>query len=234
MLGWLLGEHPSDAGLVWAVGTGSDREWPAAWDWLLRRLNEQRDTLVGAVPAGLVLVLPASLRPTARDVAPDLWRYRSMVADVDHVAAGHVVADERAGEEPEAGAGVAGADRPAIERTDLLAVVGVEPSPSLRPTLARVVTELQAGRGEEAYDLAVRAIDLAATDDDRSLAGGWLALVLEGKGDPRPPPATPPPPSTLSDRSAVLSPPACSASWPGPVTTASGWAQRCAWSTSAA
>ncbi|MGH8907079.1 MAG: hypothetical protein ACRD0K_11295 [Egibacteraceae bacterium] len=85
-LAWLLRERPPTTGLVWLVGTGGlgDVEsWLSWWEPLLRRLNEQRETLRQALPCGLVLAGPSGLLPIARDTAPDLWSYRSMLLKPD-------------------------------------------------------------------------------------------------------------------------------------------------------
>jgi len=82
---WLLTPRPPATGLVWLVatgGVGDPRAWLPWWLRLLRRLNERRDTLRTAVPCGVVLAGPSDLLPIARDTAPDLWSYRSMLLDL--------------------------------------------------------------------------------------------------------------------------------------------------------
>lgn len=59
----------------------------------------------------------------------------------------------------------------------------VEPSSDLRPLLAGVATELQAGRGAPTVGLALEALEQATSDEDRALAEAWLARALELKGD---------------------------------------------------
>lgn len=38
-LSWLLGDHDQFTGVVLVVGLGGTKEWLAAWDWFLRRVN---------------------------------------------------------------------------------------------------------------------------------------------------------------------------------------------------
>ncbi|MGH8898999.1 MAG: hypothetical protein ACRDZ4_18735, partial [Egibacteraceae bacterium] len=175
-LGWLLGSHPAGIGLVWLAGVADGREWLPAWDRFLRRLNEQRDALRQGLPAGLVLVGPPGLLPVARDAAPDLWSYRSMIVDLPTVRVPAAVS-ARAPEHPRA---VLQDQRSFAE---LALQAAVEGSPPVRVLLREAAAELQAGSGHRAAPLALRALETATSADDELVAKAWLARALEARGD---------------------------------------------------
>ena len=178
-LGWVLGDHDPGSGLVALVATGARQEWGPEWDWLLRRLNEHRDTLEKVVPGGVLFVAPGGLMALAREAAPDLWDYRALVISRDDRT--------RPGTAP---ARAHSTDRaPADQGPDLDAFVERalappdEPSPALLPVVRRLAAEVQAGRGAEAVDLAMQALDGATSAAERGLAEAWLAQALAVKGD---------------------------------------------------
>jgi hypothetical protein len=157
------------------VGVGSGTEWAPAWDWLLRRLNEQRDTLVQVVPGGVMLAGPCGLLPVARAAAPDLWNYQSIVIDGPAAAlpspAGDLVLTPP----------VPNGDEQAFAEWALQEPV--RPSPDVLPALQEVAAKLQAGRGDDAARLAAGALDRAKSPDDAALAEASLARALALKGD---------------------------------------------------
>lgn len=77
----LLEIQPPETGrraiLVRAEGT--DDEQQAGWPRALGRLNEQRNRLIRACPAAILLVVPPSVAVLAAERYPDLWSVRSSV-----------------------------------------------------------------------------------------------------------------------------------------------------------
>src|SRR5215475_499480 len=78
---WLLRQAEPVPGLIWVTDrTGrSDNDWRQQWRAMLVRLNERRELLRLSLPTGLVVTGARWLLPLARDMAPDLWSYRSTV-----------------------------------------------------------------------------------------------------------------------------------------------------------
>jgi len=85
----LLSPSAEEASLVWVEAVHADLPseaeergpWLAAWADLLRRCNERRDTLLGHLRGGLVLVGPPQLKQLAQEVALDLWAARDAVVE---------------------------------------------------------------------------------------------------------------------------------------------------------
>lgn len=182
---WLLEDHPADLAVSWLVGvSGEPGPWSPAWARFLRRLNERRDLLRQLVPGGVVLVCPPGVLATARESAPDLWSYRSMVVTVEEPAS-HV---HRRHEEPVAEttrahlpSSVTDADvRWAVEHA---LEPGVEPSVELRPFLRESTAAGQAAHTADAVTAARRGLEVAATPEDEALAHAWLARAMAGRGD---------------------------------------------------
>jgi tetratricopeptide (TPR) repeat protein len=77
------------AALVWVTAlhdeapTTPPGPWTEAWDWLLMRANERRQSLLQHVRGGLVLAMPRSGKARAREAAPDLWSVRAIVLEPD-------------------------------------------------------------------------------------------------------------------------------------------------------
>ena len=177
-LTWLLSDHDAHLGLTWVVGIAGDPPpWRPAWARFLRRLNERRGALTGRLPGGLVLCLPESLLPTARDSAPDLWSFRSMVVEP---ARPQVRQPQPSGPPPDPGRpppGVLGG-RAALPAT--------EPSAALRPTLRLLTAALQSGDTRAAVEHARSALAAAGASgsaEDVAIAHAWLARALESKED---------------------------------------------------
>jgi tetratricopeptide (TPR) repeat protein len=82
----LLAQTPaSDLGCVWlgAATAESDADqfvWRDAWRWGLGTLNQHRNTLQEHFDCAVVIAGPPWLLPLFREVAPDLWSVRSIVA----------------------------------------------------------------------------------------------------------------------------------------------------------
>ncbi len=177
VLPWLLGGHSSSVGLVWLVGVAGDPgPWLPAWDGFLRRLNERREILRQALRCGLVLVGPPGLLPVARDAAPDLWSYRSMLIQLP---TGPVRVPEAPGDAERLPA----PDDEHQAFAELALLPPIEPSAQLRPLLRQASAELQAGRGDRAVERALEALEAATTLDDKSLAHAWLARGYDLRGD---------------------------------------------------
>ncbi len=177
LLRWVLAGVPVAAGLVWVVGVaGGRQEWATAWREFLQRLNEQRDFLRKAVPAGIVLVLPPGLLPMARDAAPDLWSYRTMSLDLPQVSPRPVASI------PKPGSGRPD-NRDETPFAELALAPMVEPSAALGSLLQQVAADVQTGRGGQAVPTAVHALETAASSHDNALATAWLAMALDGRGD---------------------------------------------------
>ena len=85
-----LFESLSKADCVWVEaiavdGPLSDDEegsWAAAWDWLMMRINEQRDAFRRQLKGALVFAVHPTWKPRVRNAAPDLWSVRSLVLDL--------------------------------------------------------------------------------------------------------------------------------------------------------
>ncbi|HSV65151.1 MAG TPA: tetratricopeptide repeat protein [Mycobacteriales bacterium] len=184
--GWLLGlgaQVRLGLGLVWVTDlTGrSDEEWREVWRSLLLRLNERREAVRTTIPAGLVLTGPAWLLPLTRDLAPDLWSYRSTVYLASYLAA------HRAG--PPAAAPDPSRPQAAVPSGELAAFVdralapAVEPTPAVAPLLREAETELQAGRAHQVITLADRALAATTSASDQALALALIALGREAQED---------------------------------------------------
>ena len=61
---------------------GGSQSDESAWRDLFRRLNEQRNTLVGRLDAVLLLCIPSSLYHAFAHEAPDFWSIRGVSADL--------------------------------------------------------------------------------------------------------------------------------------------------------
>ena len=61
---------------------GEVGSWVAAWDWLMRRLNERRDALRRQLGGALLFAVHPNWKPRVREAAPDFWSVRSLVLDV--------------------------------------------------------------------------------------------------------------------------------------------------------
>jgi tetratricopeptide (TPR) repeat protein len=177
---WLLADHDPSLGLVWAVGaTGEPRPWINAWAGVLNRLNEQRETLRSTLHGGLLLVGPPGLLPVARDEAPDLWSYRSLLLELPDPEPDREVRPLPA---LSPGAGPDAEDlRTFAERS---MQPSVEPSEPVREALRAVTPAIRSGRGDQAVDHARGALDAATSESDRALAHAWLARGYDLRGDP--------------------------------------------------
>ncbi len=84
----LLKGRRARAPAVWLDVIGGDYNaesggaWRCACKEFLLRLDKRRDRLRQAAPHGLILALPADLKPLVRSAAPDLWSVRSLVVDL--------------------------------------------------------------------------------------------------------------------------------------------------------
>ena len=217
---------PWDNGPGWVVGVGNPKEWFPAWDWFLRRLNEQRDTLVEVVPGGVVLAGSEGLLPVARAAAPDLWNYLSVTIDGTALAQpGGFLATPPV--QPEGDRDEVAFARWALEEP-------VQPSPDLRPVLQEVAAQLQAGRGGAATRLAAGAVDRAVPPTtSRSPRPAWRGL-WRSRATPSAASPTPSEPSRWAGRSGRGRRRSSSTSCPAPLTTASPSALRSATLPSAA
>jgi tetratricopeptide (TPR) repeat protein len=85
------GPLPAQVGCTWVEAVRSDvpgaaeQPWTSAWDSLLLRANERRDTLRSRFEGGLVFAAPPAIKPRAREAAPDLWSVRSIVIEIEPV-----------------------------------------------------------------------------------------------------------------------------------------------------
>ena len=61
---------------------GEVGSWVAAWDWLMRRLNERRDALRRQLGGALLFAVHPNWKPRVREAAPDFWSVRSLVLDL--------------------------------------------------------------------------------------------------------------------------------------------------------
>jgi tetratricopeptide (TPR) repeat protein len=176
---WLLADHDPSLGLVWAVGaTGEPRPWINAWAGVLNRLNEQRETLRSTLHGGLLLVGPPGLLPVARDEAPDLWSYRSLLLELPDPEPDREVRPLPA---LSPGAGPDAEDlRTFAERS---MQPSVEPSGPVREALRAVTAAIRSGRGDQAVDHARGALDAATSESDKALAHAWLARGYDLRGD---------------------------------------------------
>ncbi|MFA7242888.1 MAG: tetratricopeptide repeat protein, partial [Sulfuricellaceae bacterium] len=76
----LNGQHPPIWLEMWRES--NDADWQTALRQVLARLNERRFLLERDVDCPLVLVLPADLRASIANLAPDLWTVRAFTADL--------------------------------------------------------------------------------------------------------------------------------------------------------
>ncbi len=76
-------------GCVWVTAVhadapgGTDGRWTEAWRRALLGLNQARQPLRNRLNAGLAIVVPAQLKPSVREAAPDLWSIRALVIDLE-------------------------------------------------------------------------------------------------------------------------------------------------------
>jgi len=83
----LQSDEVAGAGVVWVESLrvdadGERKPWLQAWNRLLLRLNERRESLRRHLPGtGLVLVAPPAVKRWVREAAPDLWSIRAVVLE---------------------------------------------------------------------------------------------------------------------------------------------------------
>jgi len=70
---WVRADQPA--------GTAERVAWTQAWETFFLRLNEHRDRLRRELAGGLILEVPAELKPVLRNAAPDLWSIRALVLE---------------------------------------------------------------------------------------------------------------------------------------------------------
>lgn len=177
----LFADDARATGCVWvnAVHVDSpDRRWTAAWEQLLLRLNERRDSLRRHLAGGLVLVAHPIVKPLARDAAPDLWSVRSLVIELRPVVR----------TEAEGGRRSFSADREsAVSSRRGIRLAGATRGSPVRLLLDEVDAALSDGRSGEAAGKARRVIELlesgTAPDEDLATALAWLSRAEEAAGD---------------------------------------------------
>jgi tetratricopeptide (TPR) repeat protein len=186
ILDWLLSDHDPHVGLTWVIGIAGDPPpWRPAWARFLRRLNERRDALTGRMPGGLVLCLTEGLLLTARDSAPDLWSYRSMVVEANRASSRPLAPTPPPVLPPLALAPRRMRPRPgAVAERALLPAT--EPSEALRAVLRSLAAALQAGDIDAAVAearMALAAAGATGASADLALAHAWTARALREKED---------------------------------------------------
>lgn len=171
----LLTPHGPDVAATWVTdaGTGAG-ERERAWTELLQRLNERRDRLRAARPAGLLFACPAGMLPPARDEAPDLWSFRDVATTVD------ARSDPPSPTRPPADEADTGPNplRPAPGPP-------IRASDAVGPLLHRAANAVRTGRVDAALTTGHEALDGATTAaDDATLAHAWLAQARDLQGEP--------------------------------------------------
>ncbi len=177
----LFADATNDTGCLWvrAIHVDSpDQQWMGAWEHVLLRLNERRDALRRHLGGGLVLVAHPTVKPLAREAAPDLWSVRSLVIELQPVSAASA-------ENPRP---VGGTERewpvPPRAGTRLSPVSATSRVPEL---LDEVDASLSAGRDRDAVSTARRVLDLVESDNalaaDLPIVLAWLSRAEEQAGD---------------------------------------------------
>ena len=196
----LLGGDPTNAGCVWMeairadppAGPGSlPGPWTAAWDELLLRLNERREYLRRHFPGGLVLAAHPTIKPRAREAAPDLWSVRAIVVELPLTAAAgtpDLTATERDWTQ-RLSTGVHPDPVFALEEARRRASRGSKDPRSVGAALLRAVAGfLAAEEPGRAVELAREAVDLLRNAPpggvaDLATALAALSLAEEANGD---------------------------------------------------
>ena len=85
----LLGlQLPANAGGLWIAAVAPDYSgdfsaWQAAWQFALARLNPRRNEIRRQFNCSLIFVGAPWLQETMREIAPDLWSVRTLVAKIE-------------------------------------------------------------------------------------------------------------------------------------------------------
>jgi tetratricopeptide (TPR) repeat protein len=83
---------PADAGGIWVAGVEPDYSpnfsaWKEAWRYVMHRLNPRRNEIRRQFNCSLIFVGAPWLQETMREIAPDIWSVRTLVARIEPQAA---------------------------------------------------------------------------------------------------------------------------------------------------
>jgi tetratricopeptide (TPR) repeat protein len=84
----LATQLPADAGGLWIAAVATDYSkdfsaWQEAWQFALARLNPRRNEIRRQFNCALIFVGAPWLQQTMREIAPDLWSVRTLVARIE-------------------------------------------------------------------------------------------------------------------------------------------------------
>ena len=174
-------------GCVWIRCDGADPEARGAWRTLHARLNERRERLKRAAPAGLILAGPVAWKADTAAEAPDLWSVRSIAleAPAPTRSPSESLGSARLGDVAETGS--AGPDPELATRAAARAEAKGSAREAARASVAAAVAWTEAGRPDLALTHAERARErLTEAPDadpvDRADALDALGVALRGLG----------------------------------------------------
>ena len=182
---------PADAGGIWIAGVEPDyspnySEWKAAWQLVMHRLNPRRNEIRRQFNCSLIFVGAPWLQETMREIAPDIWSVRTLVARIEPQIVSETKTIASEGYSFGAGETKSGGD-PLFALQEAEKLRGV---PGMEPALARLLH--RAGKGfearsdfrsaEQAFIEALKLKQQAGTVPESLLSTlselAWISLML--------------------------------------------------------